>query len=564
MNYSRIVASLEDNVLVFEKTCNCTSRKLVYANPLALNTLGYSFEELTSFSCGSMKIFPNFDFCKTVKETRGIDSLNLDFVSKNGNIIHTKTTILKISFKTRDIIVVIFADISKKQESEKLLALQGKALDSIKNSVLITDENFNLVYFNDYSENLFCQDGSLFIDKKVCQGFLNSLTNEKRERIIYSLKTFSHWSGEITVKTANNNIPVIISISKFEYDGEEYYIGIGYSIEKTKKLQAKITRFEKTLNDMFINNPASMLLLEGKTGDILRANQAACDFYGYPTSKILSMNAVDLTVSNEDFSTLLLSDNKHLYSKHLLADGEIRDVEIHRTFIEDNKEEYIYSTIHDITDRINAEAEINSLITRLKNSHDGMIKIMNKIIEIRDPYTASHNRKVGSLATEIAKKMNLSPLTIERVSVAAILHDIGKISVPTDVLAKSGKLLPVEFEMIKYHVEMGASLLEELDSNKIISEIVKQHHERLDGSGYPRGLKGEQIMLEARIIAVADVVEAISSHRPYRPALGVGKALDEIQLNKGKLYDPAVVMACLDIFEEGFEFRELYTPVSAN
>ncbi|MDP1634802.1 MAG: HD-GYP domain-containing protein [Gallionellaceae bacterium] len=184
--------------------------------------------------------------------------------------------------------------------------------------------------------------------------------------------------------------------------------------------------------------------------------------------------------------------------------------------------------------------------------------MVSRAAEARDPYTAGHQLRVSRLAREIAQEMGLDSDRVEGIRLGAQIHDIGKIQVPSELLSKPGKLSANEFELIKEHCLNGYNILKDVEFPWPIAEISYQHHERLDGSGYPQGLKGDAICLEARIVAVADVVEAISSHRPYRPSLGNQVALDEIATKRGKHYDPKVVDACLKIFtEKKFSFDAL-------
>jgi HD-GYP domain-containing protein (c-di-GMP phosphodiesterase class II) len=184
------------------------------------------------------------------------------------------------------------------------------------------------------------------------------------------------------------------------------------------------------------------------------------------------------------------------------------------------------------------------------------VAALGAALNIRDPYTAGHQRKVVRLATAIAAEMGFSQEQIEGIAVAGNLHDIGKISVPSEILSKPGKLSDIEFAHIKTHPQAGYEIIKDIEFSWPIAEVLLQHHERINGSGYPRGLAGEEILIEARIIAVADVVEATASHRPYRPARGIETALDEIKLNKGILYDSDVVDACLRLFhEKGFKLE---------
>ena len=172
------------------------------------------------------------------------------------------------------------------------------------------------------------------------------------------------------------------------------------------------------------------------------------------------------------------------------------------------------------------------------------------IVETKDPYTAGHQERVANLAVAIAEDLSLPPEKINGIRMAGMIHDIGKVKVPTEILSKPGKLSPTEFTLIQSHAEIAYDILKIIDFHYPVAQIAYQHHERIDGSGYPRGLKGDEILVEAKIIAVADVVEAITSHRPYRPALGIDAALEEISKNRGILYDQEVTDACLSLFQE--------------
>jgi len=192
----------------------------------------------------------------------------------------------------------------------------------------------------------------------------------------------------------------------------------------------------------------------------------------------------------------------------------------------------------------------------LKQMMDGSIRAIASTLEMRDPYTAGHERRVAQLACAIAAEMGMPEDRIEGLRIACYVHDIGKIAVPAEILAKPSKISDHEFGIIKTHPQFGADVLKEIDFIWPVAAATLQHHERLDGSGYPQHLKSEKIILEARILAVADVVEAMCSHRPYRAALGVRKALEEIARGKGTRYDARAVNACLNLFrKKHFEFK---------
>ncbi len=206
--------------------------------------------------------------------------------------------------------------------------------------------------------------------------------------------------------------------------------------------------------------------------------------------------------------------------------------------------------------RNRAEQRLQHSLEKLRRAMEGIVQAMAVTVEKRDPYTAGHQRRVANLACAIAKEMGLSADQIDGIRMAGVIHDLGKIAVPAEILSKPTRLTDIEFSLIKTHAQAGYEMLNTIDFPWPIAQMVHQHHERMDGSGYPRGLSDEDILLEARILAVADTVEAIASHRPYRPARGIDEALDEILQNKGTLYDPEVVNACLKVLsEKGFNFE---------
>ena len=204
---------------------------------------------------------------------------------------------------------------------------------------------------------------------------------------------------------------------------------------------------------------------------------------------------------------------------------------------------------HDINEHVLDKISLEDILKKLKGMMNGVIETISAMVEIRDPYTAGHQRAVAGIATAIAQEMDLSKEQTDIIKISAQIHDIGKIYIPAEILCKPGTLNDTEYNLIKSHPEMGHVILNNIDFPVPIAPIIIQHHERMDGSGYPHGLSGEQICLEARIIAVADVIDSISSHRPYQQeAQGMYQALEELRNNRGILYDPKVVDACLHIY----------------
>ncbi|MDD3680461.1 HD domain-containing phosphohydrolase [Mesotoga sp.] len=234
--------------------------------------------------------------------------------------------------------------------------------------------------------------------------------------------------------------------------------------------------------------------------------------------------------------------------KHVLERGKVI-----RGTAED--EPFVEGFISDVTDLRVARREAEESKEKLEATFTSTINALSRIVEIRDPYTSGHQRKVGLLAASISRRMGLENRLCENIRISGLLHDIGKLWIPSEILSKPGRLNHIEFEMIKEHSRLGYEVLKEIEFDFPIADYVIQHHERLNGSGYPFGLKGEEILMPARIIAVADVVEAISSHRPYRPALGVEVAIEEITSGAGTLYDGSVTRACVGLLEDGFSFE---------
>lgn len=216
----------------------------------------------------------------------------------------------------------------------------------------------------------------------------------------------------------------------------------------------------------------------------------------------------------------------------------------------------VFAAARDVTERKRAENERRSHLEKLRKVMEDTVQAIAAILEMRDPYTAGHQRRVAQLAAAISAELGLPPQTVEGVHFGGLIHDIGKIYVPAEFLSRPGRLLELEFALIKTHPQVGYDLVKDIEFPWPVASMIHQHHEHVDGSGYPRGLKGDEIAFEARIVTVADVVEAMASHRPYRPARGVEQALEEVRQNRGVLYDATVVDACVRLFRDcAFQFQ---------
>lgn len=233
-------------------------------------------------------------------------------------------------------------------------------------------------------------------------------------------------------------------------------------------------------------------------------------------------------------------------------DGTHFWVVINARAVKDEQGKVLYNEglVEDITLRKQAEENLKESLEKLKKAVNTTIQVLVSALEIRDPYTAGHQSRSADLACAIATEMGLCQEKIDGLRMAGEIHDIGKLSIPVEILSKPSKLTNLEFSLIKEHSQSGFDMLKDIDSPWPLAATVHQHHERMNGTGYPKNLKGDDIIIEARILAVADVVEAMASHRPYRASLGIEKALEEIEQNKGILYDENVAEACLRLFRE--------------
>ncbi len=253
-----------------------------------------------------------------------------------------------------------------------------------------------------------------------------------------------------------------------------------------------------------------------------------------------------------------LSNKSHAFEwKHSKLDGTLFDAEVSLNSIELGGETYLQTIVRDVTQRKQYDQSLKMTLAKLRKTTGGIIDVIAIAVEMRDPYTAGHQKRVASLARSIAKEMGLSEEMIDCIRMAGIIHDVGKISIPAEILTRPRRLTETEYDLVKTHSQIGYDILKDIEFPWPIAKIIQQHHERLNGTGYPKGLKQSDILLEARIIGVCDVVESMASHRPYRPALGIDTALEEIIKYKGILYDAEVVDICVRLFrQKGFSFDQ--------
>jgi len=340
------------------------------------------------------------------------------------------------------------------------------------------------------------------------------------------------------------------------------YEGKVRDITEWKRLIDEIKESEKKYRTIFENTGNAAVMIE-KDKTISLASSIFEKLSGYSKSEIENKKRWTEFIVKEDLERM----KKYHHDRRIKPEvapknyefrfidrfGGIKDILLTVSMIPGTEKSI--AALLDITGMKKAEEEIKASYRKLQKTLDSAIETLAFIVETRDPYTSGHQKRVASLTTAISEELGLDKDKIKAMGTAALIHDIGKINVPASILARPGKISKIEFDMIKTHSQIGYDIVKRIEFPWPLADIILQHHERIDGSGYPKGLKGKDIKFEAKILAVADVVEAMASHRPYRPALGIDKALKEIKQGRGKLYDPEVADACIRLFtKKKFDF----------
>jgi PAS domain S-box-containing protein/putative nucleotidyltransferase with HDIG domain len=431
--------------------------------------------------------------------------------------------------------------------------LRGQALifENIHDGIIMTDLEGNIIRWNPAAERMFG-----YYKEEAFRKTLSMLTT----RITKGQLHDGRWAGEMdfTRKDGTRGVceTTVIPL-RDEHGTITAVFGVSRDITERKQAEEKVKRLATVVRDS-----SDAVTVQDFEGRITNWNHGAELMYGYSEEEALKMNIGRLTPPTKDaeqkeFTRRLIAGETvtSLETQRVTKDGRILDVWLTVTKLMDDtgKPIGIASTERDITERKQAEQTLQRSYDKLRETLITTVNALASAAEMRDPYTAGHQRRVTTLVCAIAEEMGLTQEQFDGLRLAGLIHDIGKINIPAEILNKPGMISELEFNIIATHPQSGYNILKEIEFPWPIAQIVLQHHERLDGSGYPQGLKDGGIMLEARILAVADVVEAMASHRPYRPALGIEAALAEITNNKGILYDPEVVDSCQRLFiEKGF------------
>ena len=464
--------------------------------------------------------------------------------------------------------IVLINSYDKASDSFRVRALEG-VREKIKKALKIIGKDFFTMSFpvnNEVARSQLISSELL----KIPGGLYELSFGQIPRSICHVLEKFFnvgeiYFSGFAREKELFGNI-IIIMPKGVELNNREFintFIKQAAIALQSKQAEEELNDSEERLKILFDYAPDAYYIVDLK-GKFIDGNKAAERMVGYKKEELIGKSIFKLKlISISDISKVakLLAKNIRGLptgpSEFVLNRKDNRKVIVESSTypVKIKGRTLVLGLARDVTKRKQAEREVKQGYEKLQKTMEATINTISKIVETRDPYTAGHQNKVSQLAVAIAQEMKLPEDKIEGIRIAALVHDLGKISIPAEILSKPSKLNEMEFSLIKDHPKIGYDILKSIEFPWPVAKIVLQHHEKIDGSGYPQSLKGDDILLEAKIIGVADVVEAMSSHRPYRPALGIDAALNEIIKNKGILYDPEVVDICIKLFKEkGFKF----------
>ena len=333
--------------------------------------------------------------------------------------------------------------------------------------------------------------------------------------------------------------------------------GMAQDVTEVRLAERARKSSEDKFSRAFQLNPDAININRLEDGLYVSVNRGFTRIIGYGEAELLGRTSLELDIWADPADRARLVEGlrnegvvTNLEARFRTKDGRILDGLMSASIIDIDGVPHVISITRDVSERKQVERQMQEYVGELENAFMSTVKVATTLGEMRDPYTAGHQRRVAEIAVAIGAEMGLDARGQEGLRVAGYLHDIGKINIPAEMLSKPGKLSAVEYQLIKGHAQSGYDVLKDVEFPWPVAEVALQHHERVDGSGYPQGLKGEAIVLEARIMAVADVVEAMSSHRPYRAGLGIDNALAEIERGSGGVYDSKVADACLRLFRE--------------
>jgi len=455
----------------------------------------------------------------------------------------------------------------------------AKVLDSVNGLFCVYDTEGQIIYMNQKFKDLVNYPNEILYEMNISDLAIERHKKRIRERIRSCQYEGQERSWEMPLRSRDGSEFIVIAKTSPLYQNKQIVgeILLVEDITERKKVEAEVRESQRHLADTIESLPDATIVIDHE-GRVLYWNREMVELTGVPASEIVGKGdyeyalpfyglrrpilidmIVDPQVHFDEQYIYVHREGKVLYTETTTGKlkGKQRILWGRAAPLFNTKGQIVgaIESVRDITDRKKAEEDLIKHNEKLEAIFSGTVSALAITTEKRDQYTAGHQHRVAALACEIAREMDLPDRMINDIKIAGTLHDIGKLYVPLDILSQTGKLSDIELLFIKTHPAAGYDILKSIPFEGPIAEIILQHHERLDGSGYPRGLAGDEILLQARILSVADVVEAMASHRPYRTALGLEKALEEIQTNAGRLYDESVVNACVRVIgDKKFEF----------
>jgi PAS domain S-box-containing protein len=476
--------------------------------------------------------------------------------AKKRKIKPQKNTV-KSAGKASDIKPAAVSAVKSEEIFKKLLMVTSDA-------VIITDIAGKIIYLSDRAIDLYNgKNKDEFIGKSSFE-FIPAVDRKKAANNMKRLLKEGYISGveyNIGIKDGKNSILRSNTTLINDASGSPALVlSTVRDVTKGRAVEASLGESEKNYQAVFNGVSDAIVVIDMKTLNLLDANDWFMKVRNITREQVKKVNVADFGKKGEEgFEPedavrqvkAAIARGSHVFDwKETKKGGRAvwTQISLRRTMI--GGRDCLLGIIRDVTEKIRTEQELRQSNLMFKKIMEGIISAMEKLVEKKDMYTVGHQRRTAELARAIGATMGLAKEQLECIYIAAIIHDVGKIFVSGAILNKKDKLTDYEYDIIKKHPDAGYEILKTIDFPWPLADIVLQHHERLDGSGYPYGLKGDRIYLESRIISVADVVEAITFERPYRPALGIDRALEEIENKKGVLYDPEVVDICVELFRE--------------
>jgi PAS domain S-box-containing protein len=582
--YRLLADNISEHIWIMDLNFNFT-----YISPSVEKIYGYSVEEVRRFKIDQLFTEESFQtFSERLSkelaavmvdpppETSTRRILELQARHKKGHLIWIETRVsfirdenkkpVSILGETREITERKLAQDELQKSEERYRTI----LEDIKDGYFEIDVAGNFTFFND----MVCKD--MGYSRSELMGMNNrQYTDEKDLSNVFRVYNKVYITGEpekdftwqIKRKDGTKtNVEAHISLMRDASGKPIGFRGIARNITE-RKMAEKLLRESEERYRLLADHMKDQIWLMDMKMNITYVSPSVERLTGYSSDEIRKMSwkklltrdslkraadfiAIQMPKAMKDSSDYLFL--KTLELEFVLKNGQTTWEECAFSFVRDEKGEIlsILGEARNVTERKLAEEKLQKTLDSLKKAVGTTIQVLVTALEARDPYTAGHQSRSADLACAIAEELGLDNDRIEGIRMAGTIHDIGKLSIPAEILTKPGKLSNIEFSLIKEHPRSGYDMLKDVDSPWPLADIVRQHHERMNGSGYPDNLKGDEILIEARILAVADVVEAMGSHRPYRASLGIEAALEEIEQNKGILYDTETADACLKLFRE--------------